>query len=266
MRPALVSLIGCLAVALAVAAGAGAGGGLSIAAAPSIQPGVEEVTDTSSDQTLMGTQGSEKTGCWSRFVYWRLALRAGDAVSITGRNDGASGFMIGIFPAGTTDANIRTTNGIALGKVPNSGPLKFTASSTGVYPVVVGPNCHDGSDGALSFVTTVTHSAEKQKVVATIDPIARLAHNGTVTAKVRAPYSTAIHDPNLVLKLYGTWKDVGAAAATEHLLGTGSAKQGSVRFKVTLPASVTGTVQLRVRGGGGDYQPMSSAALTVTVA
>jgi hypothetical protein len=40
-----------------------------------------------------------------------------------------------------------------------------------------------------------------------------------------------------------------------------------VRFRYRLPAELGGkTVQLRIGGGGGDYQPVSSAPVTVTVA
>ena len=253
------------AAAIAAAAALGAGG-TSIAGAPVIRPGAEEVLNTTTDRTVPGTDGSEQTGCWSDFEYWRLSLVAGDDVTFRGRANGASGFLVGVFPAGTTDANIRTTTAIALGKVPNSGPLRFKATSTGTYPVVVGPNCHDGMDGELAFTTTVAHSAVKQKVVATLDHVARIPLSGVVTATVRAPYSGAIHDPNLALKLYGTWRDGTAGAATSQLLATSSPKQGTVRFRYRLPAALSGkTVQLTIGGGGGDYQPVSSPAVTVAV-
>ena len=87
-----------------------------------------------------------------------------------------------------------------------------------------------------------------------------------LTAAVRAPYSGAIHDPKLALKLYGTWRDGASGAAMPHLLATGSPKFGTVRFRYRLPAELSGkTVQLTIGGGGGDYQPVSSPAVTVSV-
>jgi hypothetical protein len=254
-----------LAVTALVATAALASGGTSISGAPPIRIGVEETTNTQTDATVAGTDGSEKTGCWKDFTYWRLQLTAGDQVSMKGRANGASGFLVGVFPAGTTDANIRTTEAIAQGKVPNSGPLRFTAGSTGTYPVTVGPNCHDGEDGEFVFTVTVEHSAAKARVLAVLDPVARLPLAGVVTAAVRAPNKAPIHDPNLVLKLYGTWKDASGRPG-EHLLGTSTAKLGAARFAYRLPSSLRGTVvRLRVGGGGGDYQPATSRTLVVTV-
>jgi hypothetical protein len=252
--------------ALSLAPGAAAAGGTAIAGAPTVRVGVAETVDTLADRTVLGTDGSEKTGCWKDFEYWRLPLAAGDAVSITGRGNGASGFLVGVFPTSTTDANIRTTGAIANGKVPNSGPLQFSASSTGTYTVTVGPNCHDGDDGEFSFTVAVTHGAVKQKVVALLDHVARIPLSGVVTAVVRAPDKTAIHDPKLVLKLVGTWKDDPSGATTEHVLASSPAREGAARFRYRLPSKLSGaTVQLKLSGGGGDYQPVTTRPLTVTV-
>jgi hypothetical protein len=264
--PRLAACAAGLIVALSVAGSAAAGGGTSIAGAPTIRSGVELPMDTLSEPTVAGTDGSEQTGCWRDFEYWRLPLTAADRVTITGRSNGGSGFLVGVFPAGTTDASIRTTAAIAQGKVPNSGPLRFAASSTGTYVLTVGPNCHDGDDGAFAFTVTVAHGAEKQKVVALLDPVTRVPAGGVITAVVRAPNNMPINDPNLVLKLFGTWRDTPGAGPSEHLLATSPARAGTARFSVRLPGKLAGrTIQLRIGGGGGDYQPVTSRVRTVTI-
>jgi len=75
-----------------------------------------------------------------------------------------------------------------------------------------------------------------------------------------------VHDPKLVLKLVGTWKDSPSGPAVEHVLATSAAREGAARFRYRLPSRLSGTtVQLKLSGGGGDYQPVTSRPLTVTV-
>jgi hypothetical protein len=146
--------------ALIIAGSAAAAGGTSIAAAPVIRAGVHESENTATDPTRRGDVGSELSqGCWNDFEYWRLPLKAGDKVSITG-NASVAGyhFAVGVFPAGTTDKNVDKMATI-LNAFPGSHVAHFTARTAGTYPFVIGPNCYNGSDGPFSFVVTVTHAA-----------------------------------------------------------------------------------------------------------
>jgi hypothetical protein len=50
------------------------------------------------------------------------------------------------------------------------------------------------------------------------------------------------------------------------VLATSAAREGAARFRYRLPAKLSGTtVQLKLSGGGGDYQPVTTRPLTVTV-
>ena len=254
-----ICVLGLLAALTAVGEAA-ASGGTTIRGGPTIRPGVAQATNTATEATVPGTSGSEKTGCWKSFQYWNLPLTIGDAVEIRGvAGEGASNFQVGVFPVGTTDANIRGTAAIATALVPNSGPLRFRASATGTYPVVAGPNCYHGNDGSFSFTVTVNHHAVSQPVVVTLARRAEVRTSDAITATVRTDTGAAIGDPALVLKLYGTWKESLSEAPTRHLLATASPKKGSARLAFRLPADLRGTtVELQVKGGGGSYSSVKS--------
>jgi hypothetical protein len=145
-------------LALTFAAGAAAAGGTSIARAPLVKAGAQETENTSNDPTLRQDVGSALShGCWNDFEYWRLPLAAGDKVSITGKATlGGDNFALGVFPAGTTDRTIHQAASI-LNAFPDSRVARFTAKATGTYPLVIGPNCYNGTDGQFSFVVTVAH-------------------------------------------------------------------------------------------------------------
>ena len=237
--------------ALVFAAAAGAAGGTSIAAAPSIQPGVQQTANTALDSTSPGDEGiGQLSGCWHDLEWWRVSLTAGDDVVIKG---GASGsgenLLVAVFPPGTTAANVAGAKAVRYG-LPLSKALEFTAPSTGTYPVAAGPNCYNGADGPFAFAVTVTHGVAPQAVVS-LAKTPTLPSSGAITATVQASGSP-VTDAGLVLKLYGTWK------GTSHLLGTASPQGGTARFAFHLPAGLTGTaVQLRVTGRNVTSRPVT---------
>ncbi len=268
-RPArfLVLLVFGLLSALLVVGAAAASGGTTIAAAPLIQSGAQETGNTAADSTTEGSEGiGQSSGCWNDLEYWRLPLVVGDSVLISGGavSPGAN-FEIAVFPPGTTNANIANASAVEDG-LPLSRSLHFTADATGTYPLVAGPNCYDGTDGPFSFRVTVTHSTGGLGAVVTLPPLRQIADAGAVAANVRTSSGASITDPQLVLRLYGSWKETPSALAKAHLLATASPKDGSARFEFHLPAGLNGvTVELHVAGTGSGYRPVSSAVLKVTV-
>ena len=172
--------------ALVFAAAAGAAGGTSIAAAPSIQPGVQQTANTALDSTSPGDEGiGQLSGCWHDLEWWPVSLTAGDDVVIKG---GASGsgenLLVAVFPPGTTAANVARAKAVRYG-LPLSRALEFTAPSTGTYPVAAGPNCYNGADGPFVFAVTVTHGVAPQAVVS-LAKTPTVPSSGAITATVQA--------------------------------------------------------------------------------
>ena len=152
----LARLVGVIVVALATAGAAMASGGRSISAAPTISPGAKVSENSGIDQTAPGGDNVGQ-GCFNDVEYWRLPLTAGDQVEIKGSETSPGrGFQIAVFAPVATDKNIAYASSVAHGFTAER-PVRFTASSTGVYPLVAGPNCYNGTDGPYTFVVTVTH-------------------------------------------------------------------------------------------------------------
>jgi hypothetical protein len=251
MKQALTVVALGFATALTFAAAAGAAGGTSIAAAPSIQPGVQQIANTALDSTSPGDEGiGQLSGCWHDLEWWRVSLTAGDDVVIKGgATDSGENLLVAVFPPGTTAANVGKAKAVRYG-LPLSKALEFTAPSTGAYPVAAGPNCYNGTDGPFAFAVTVTHGVAPQAVVA-LARTATVPSSGAITATVRSS-GTPVTDAGLVLRLYGTWK------GTSHLLGTASPKGGTARFAFHLPAGLSGTpIQLRVTGQNVTSRPIA---------
>ena len=233
MRPALACLVGSLAQSPSPLQRARSRA--EARRSPARRPSGRETVDTLTDQTVSGTDGSEKTGCWKDFEYWRLPLTAGDAVSITGRGNGASGFLVGVFPASTTDANIRTT-----ARSPTARCRTAARCSSGELDRdvrrQVGPNCHDGDDGRVQLHGHGHPQRGQAEGRRAARPVARLPVSGVVTAVSARAGQTAIHDPKLVLKLVGTWKDArpGPRPSTAR---DGRSQGGRGAVQVPLPSS-----------------------------
>jgi hypothetical protein len=142
--------------ALATAGAATASGGLSIAHAPLISPGAKVAENSQVDNTAPGGDAVGQ-GCFNDVEYWRIRLTAGDKLEIKGNETvAARGFLIAFFAPGTTDKTVASATSVAHG-FPAERVLRFTAKATGVYPLVAGPNCYNGTDGPYTFVVTVTH-------------------------------------------------------------------------------------------------------------
>jgi hypothetical protein len=190
-----------------------------------------------------------------------VPLSVGDEVTVAGNAlSPAFNVELGVFPAGTTDTNIASTAAIKTVLLSHV-PLRFTATATGSYPIVVGPNCYNGVDGPFSFKVSVVHDASGNTATVKLPKLSHVAPSGVITASVRMSDGTPITDSKLVLELHGTWD--GAS----HLLARAAASEGSAKFAFRLPASLKGTaVQIQVTAPAGDYKPVSTAVLKVLIA
>ena len=206
------------------------------------------------------------SGCWTDLEYWRVPLTVGDNVMIEGGAvSPGDNLEIAVFPPGTTSKNIASAVAVKYG-LPLSKAIQFTATATGTYPVVAGPTCYDGTDGPFDFTFTIKHGSGAVKATVALSHVSQLSAAGTVTATVHAADGSPITNPQLVLKLYGTWKDTPSGPAKAHLLATASPMDGSVKFVVHLPKTVSGSsVQLHVSGSGAGYEPVSSRVLKVSI-
>jgi hypothetical protein len=152
-------LIAVFAVFVAASTAAGvalASGGLSISHAPMISAGVTVSENSQVDPTAPGGDAVGQ-GCFNDVEYWRIQLRAGDKVEVRGTETiAARDFLIAFFAPGTTDKKIAFATSVAHGFT-GEHAVRFTAKATGIYPIVAGPNCYNGTDGPYTFVITVSH-------------------------------------------------------------------------------------------------------------
>lgn len=254
------------------AAPATAAGGTSIATAPLVTPGVAQSSDTATDSTVVGTDGSQVTGCWIDFEYWRLALGAGSVLTISG-SEGvpASSFEVGVFPPGTSNASIGTTAALASGFPEQGRVLRFTAPAGGTYVLVAGPNCYNGMNGPYSFVATVAAppagSAASQRPVVTLPPLGGLPRSGVLVASVRTAAGAPIGDARLELTLEATVVAAGAGAAPI-ILARATPAGGAAHFRFRLPAMLHArSVRLRVVWDAAPgYSASTTAGVVVAVA
>ncbi len=242
-----------------MAAAAEGSGGATIASAPAVTAGAATTGNTATDPTSQASQ-SDVTGCWIDLEYWRVPLTVGDKVTVAGSAvSPAYNVELGVFPAGTSDASISSTAAIKTVLLSHV-PIKFTATATGSYPIVVGPNCYNGVDGPFDFTVSVVHNPSGNTATVKLPKLGHIAPSGAIKASVRTSDGTPITDPKLVLELLGTW------GGSSHLLARASPSKGSASFAFHVPASLKGTaVQLQVTSPASDYRPVSSAVLKVAI-
>ena len=101
---------------------------------------------------MTGDVGSSASiGCWNNHQFWRVQLAAGDAVLLKGVSvSPGHNFAVAVFPAGTTDRNLGRATALIYG-FPDKRAIRFTVRTAGLYPIVTGPNCYDGTDGTFKF-------------------------------------------------------------------------------------------------------------------
>jgi hypothetical protein len=224
-----------------------------------VSPGAATTGNTASDPTAQASQ-SDVTGCWDDLEYWRVPLSVGDKVTVAGKAlSPADNVELGVFPAGTTDSSIHATAAIKTVLLSHV-PIEFTATATGSYPIVVGPNCYNGVDGPFNFTVSVVHDPSGNTASVKLPKLGHIAPSGALEASVRTSDGTPITDSKLVLELQGTW---GGAS---HLLAKATPTKGTASFAFHVPTSLKGTaVQLQVTAPASDYKPVASAVLKVTI-
>jgi hypothetical protein len=73
-----------------------------------------------------------------------------------------------------------------------------------------------------------------------LPPTATVAPTGTVLAIVRTATGSALVDPSLTVKLFGTYKETSYAPAVTQLMAEGSVLDGQVILKLHLQANIAG--------------------------
>jgi hypothetical protein len=177
---------------------ASAAGGSSIASAPTVVYGQQEVGNTAADY---GSQ--TRTGDLNGDSWWRLQATAGDRITIDWEGNADE---LNVWPAGTTDYNIEANSddGVSSNFVSayNGANLKMetvlTVPRDGSYPLEFltdYPFCGCGVDpGPYDFTAYVQHALV---IASTATRSNRRQHRTSFWFSVANPDGAAITDPNL---------------------------------------------------------------------
>jgi hypothetical protein len=86
-----------------------------------------------------------------------------------------------------------------------------------------------------------------------------------VLAIVRTATGTPLTDPNLTVKMYGTWKETSYAPASTQLMASGTVANGQLTLHLHLRAAMTGhSIPAYVTMSGPQYIPVTEH-LTIKV-
>lgn len=84
-------------------------------------------------------------------------------------------------------------------------------------------------------------------------------------AIVRTATGTPLTDPNLTVKMYGTWKETSYAPASTQLMASGTVANGQLTLHLHLRAAMTGhSIPAYVTMSGPQYIPVTEH-LTIKV-
>lgn len=126
--------------------------GSTIANAAAVAPDQQETGNT--DVMAYTAHGPGSCGP-QQGQYWRLALNAGDTVTVNWGS--AANYVMGfdIWPVGTTDANITSQQRLAWFSIGYGGQQqsRFQAPTSGVYPLVFDDSC--GQPGPYTFTVRI---------------------------------------------------------------------------------------------------------------
>jgi hypothetical protein len=135
----------------------GTGGGTTVETAPLLVPGQTVAGNTAQNSVITQGRLPSTPDCMNDEELWSVNLVAGDQVLLKGQLEApAWAFDVDALPPGVTDAQF-------FGSIPIAGShtgslsdgLSFTASKTGKWLVVVGPQC-GGTDGPYQLTATLT--------------------------------------------------------------------------------------------------------------
>jgi hypothetical protein len=258
LRIAAIGLCVLVALGAGVARATGGGGG-TIASAPVVTAGVQQI----------GSTASFTDSCQNGYEFWALQLKQGDLVKLTWGSPGAVD-TVALWPKGTTDSSHTdgclyaagwshwTPTPLVSGTNTTPGTTTVTQTlvpSDGTYPLLFLDTTGVVNAGAYSFTADVLHAAS-----VTLPHISAVPTNGKLTVAVAAPDTAPIGDSGLKLTLVGIW------GKRSHKLATATPASGSATFAYAVPASGWGKkIQLAVTGAGTNYQPVASLKEPVKV-
>jgi hypothetical protein len=237
-----------LALSTAVAPSAQADGGASLSTAPTVTSGSTYSASFSSDRLSHGNT-----------ELWKVRLLLGDDLLLNAiRSRGASSFVVKVLPVGTDEATLWTKRPVYEARL--SSPVAVTASRSGTYPIAISCNTSRRCT-TIRFSVVITH-----ELVVHIPRSTRLSLTGTFTVVVRTPGGNPVTGRDLIVSLYGLWRD-SSASVTHHVLGSTKVIRGQAVFTYHLPAGLAEkTISLQAIVDGPGYRTASSALCEANVA
>lgn len=231
---------------------AAAGGGGSIASAPLVNSGQQEFGNTA-DGMLPGNPCNEPDPT----DFWRIALIAGDRVTIDWETSSDGVNTLEVFPAGTSDFtinNVGSLNSFDIGGN-NKAESRFTANRSGIYPLLFESRCADGQSGPFDFTAYIRHlpvlSVGRQKTVKSGKAVVVGAH-----------YSDGkpINGTDLSVQIYGKW------GKSVRRLGAATPRSGKAAVKLRIPSGERGkAISIRAVAAAGDFTTVHTPWRTVRV-
>jgi hypothetical protein len=234
-----------------------AAGGKSIATAPSVAYGQQQLGNTADDQFLENSCGF---GIAAWRSYWILNVLAGDALTIDWEAQPRT--ELKLMPVGTTDFTLFQTDSAydQFLASNNRAQAQYTAPQTGAMPLYFRVcDLYGSKTGPYAFTATVRHA-----LFAALTPISNIYKQSAIAGSATLADGTPAPD-GLVFHLVAKWhsgRDVLRVATST------SSSGGSLVFQLGLPAETGGkVVRLTVtRGEDGAYQAARSAPVNVHVA
>lgn len=246
-RMAMLVVMGLLAFG---SASAYADGGKSITSAPSV------VYD---QQQFGNTANGEPDGPCNLNSWWRLAVTAGDEVTVDVEHENAFTY-VRVFPVGTTDFTFRTEQPVFEKLWPaKQFEINLIAAQSGDMPLLfnANPSCVQSVDpGPYDFTAYVKHG-----VRLSVPHRAKLRRRATLKVGARTPEGGTISDSSLTVTVqvkapHRAWKIVGHAPVQD----------SAARVKLKIPRKYVGRkVKLRARATGANYLSVTSSAARVRV-
>jgi hypothetical protein len=233
-----------------------AAGGSSIATAPAVTYGQQEIGNTATGQYLEDSCGFLIGGHRS---YWGLSVLAGDKVTINW--EGTPGTHLDLMPVGTTDYTLFQTDPALYQDLSSNGKnqAQYTAPATGVMPLFFRVCTYSGEEpGPYAFIATVQH-----QLLTALTPIATIKRTSVITGATSLADGTPAPD-GLLFHLVAKWHSGGqlVRAAT-----SATTVSGALSFNLALPPAAAGkTVRLSIsRAEDASYQATKSASINVGV-
>ncbi len=248
MKRVGLMLVLFLALSLATAPSAQAHGGASLSIAPVVSSGSTYSANFSVDRLHSGNT-----------ELWKVRLLSGDDFFLNGiRSKAASSFVVRVFPVGTEEATVSTKRPVYEGRL--SSLVAVTASRSGTYPIAI--SCSTKRRCAIiRFSILITH-----ELVLYIPNTTRLGLTGSFTVIVRTPGGAPATGRDLIVSLYGLWRDT-SASVTHHVLSSTKVIHGRAVFTYHLPTGLAGkTISLQAIASGPGYRAASSSLCEANVA